>query len=380
MKKILKTLFLTLIIIMLLIAGAMILAFNKQGYTLRNSPTENILNKITAAEKDGKTISLTSEEINSLLSVVYKNPKQKGNIIVKTPQIELEGDKMIAKVPVTYNSIQVVLWTKGSIEQNGDHIIYLPDSFKIGKLPIPKSMVLNKLEAYAANERFTIENSKILMPQKLVPFSISDINVKGNIMIIKISKVTINSLFDGEKGVKIELDKLKEQLNSLRQKGLTAEQDRKIQEIMSKIDKISNSNSREMLQNIVKEIDNISKNIKDSNTKKEVEKIKEEANKKQEEVSKNEQQAKASLLRLSGQLSAAQSAVSSPKGKQVIGAMVSTISKMASNPSYNYEGDTAAARSLYNKLTTREKNEVKTAIFSNINMSDVGQIRQLLGI
>lgn len=380
MKKTLRTFLLTLIVIALLIVGSIALAFNKQGYTLNNSSAEGVINKITSAEKDEKMVALTKEEINSLLSKVYKNPKQKGNIIIKAPQVDLEGDKAIVKIPVTYKSIEVVLWTTGSVSQDEEHIIYSPDSFKVGKLPVPKSMVISKLKSKLKDENITIEDSSILINKKAVPFSIMDINIKDSIMNMKISKISPGLLFNGGKNVKIELDKLKDELNALKEKGLTAEENQKIQEIINKIDKNLGSNSREILQNIVKDIDNISKNIKDGDKKQEVEKVKEEVNKKQEEINKNQAKAKASLLRLSGQLSAAQGAVSSPGGRQAIGIMISTASKMASNPSYNYGGDEAAARSIYSKLTPQEKTQVKNAIFSNVDMSNISQIRQLLGI
>lgn len=380
MVKTIRKFLLTLIIIALVVIGSIALVFNKQGYTLNNSSAENVINKITTAEKEEKIITLTKEEINSLFSTVYKKPKQKGNITVRTPQIDLEEEKVVVKVPVTYKSIEVILWTKGSVSQDEQDIIYSPDSFKVGKLPVPKAMVLSKLKSQVKDENITIENSNILINKKAVPFSVTDINIKDSIMNMKISKISPSLLFDGGKSVKIELDKLKDELNSLKEKGLTAEQNQKVQEIINKIDKNVSSNSREILQNIVKDIDNISKNIKDGSKKQEVEKVKEEVNKKQEEINKNLAQAKASLSRLSGQLSAAQGAVSSPGGRQAIGIMVSTANKMASNPSYNYGGDAAAARSIYNRLTPQEKAQVKNAIFSNVDMSNVSQIRQLLGM
>ncbi|KGK89551.1 hypothetical protein [Clostridium sp. HMP27] len=380
MVKTLRKFFLTLIIIALLVIGFVALAFNKQGYTINNSSAEGVINKITVAEKEEKAIALTKDEINSLFSMVYKNPKQKGDVIIKTPQVDLEEDKVIAKIPVTYKSMEVVLWTKGSVSQNGEHIIYSPDSFKVGKLTVPKAVVISKLKSKLKDENIIIEDYNILVNKKAFPFFVADINVGNNTMNIKISKISPSLLFDGGKSAKIELDKLKDELNSLKEKGLTAEQNQKIQEVIDKINKNINSNSREILQNIVKDIDNISKSIKDGNKKQQVEKVKEEASKKQEEINKNQAQAKASLARLSGQLSAAQSAVSSPVGKQAIGIMVSTAGKMASNPYYNYGGDAAAARGLYNKLTPQEKAQVKNAIFSNVDMNNVSQIRQLLGM
>ncbi|MBM7869828.1 hypothetical protein JOC70_001298 [Clostridium pascui] len=380
MKRTLRNILATLTAMVLLIVGCIALAFNKQGYTLNDSSAESIINKITAAEKNEKMITLTKEEINSLLSTVYKKPKQKGNITVKTPQVDLEGDKVAAKIPITYKSMEVVLWTNGTISQNEGYIIYSPDSFKVGKLPIPKSIVVSKLKSQLKDENIAINGSDILINKKLIPFSITDINVKNGIMDIKISKISPSLLLDGGKSVKIELGKLKNELNALKEKGLTAEQNQEIQEIINKIDKSLSSNSQEILQNIVKDIDNISKNIKDGSKKQEVEKVKEEVNKKQEEINKNLAQAKTSLARLSGQLSAAQGAVTSSGGRQAIGILISTTSKMASNPSYNYGGDAAAARSIYNKLTAQEKAQVKNAIFSNVDMSNVSQIRQLLGM
>lgn len=373
MKRTIRTFLLALIIIGLLIAGSVVLAFNKQGYTLNNSLASGVINKITTAEKNEDMITLTKEEINSLLSTVYKNPKQKGNIIIKTPQVSLEGDKVIVKIPITYKSMEVILWTKGSVSQDEENIIYSPDSFKVGKLTVPKSMVISKLKSQLKGENITIEDSNILINKKAVPFSITYISIKNDIMNMNISKVSPSLLFDGGKGVKIELNKLKDQLNSLKEKSLTTEQNQKVQEIINKIDKNLGSNSREILQNIVKDIDNISKNIKDESKKQEVEKV-------TEEINKNQAQVKASLSRLGRQLSAAQAAVSSTGGRQAIGIMVSTASKMASNPSYNYGGDAAAARSIYNKLTPQEKFQVKNAIFSNVDMSNVSQIRQLLGM
>lgn len=200
MKKLFKFIVIFLIIIAVAFGTVYTLALSKGNYTKGNSSSIAGINKIRGAEKEGTAISINSTEFNDILSVLYKNSKKKGNIAIKTPEGFLQDKYIGFKIPVLYKEKEVILYTKGTLEYKDEKIIYSPESFKVGKLSLPKSFVMNMLKKYA-EDNLIMENGNIEINKKLIPFSITSLDVNNGILTMRIGKFAEGSLFNNEKNI-----------------------------------------------------------------------------------------------------------------------------------------------------------------------------------
>ncbi|MBU3176191.1 hypothetical protein KPL47_07390 [Clostridium estertheticum] len=86
------------------------------------------------------------------------------------------------------------------------------------------------------------------------------------------------------------------------------------------------------------------------------------------------------LIKVHGELKNAYSLVESQKEKQVISIMISTVGKLKTNPSYDFKADQASIRSIYNKLDSDSKSDIKNAILCNIDRDSIIQFKKIFGL
>ena len=77
------------------------------------------------------------------------------------------------------------------------------------------------------------------------------------------------------------------------------------------------------------------------------------------------------LRRASGQLGAAAGSAGSAGGRSIIGIAQGAVGKMIANPHYGYQRDLYAAKAIYDKLSDKEKQQLKRAVFSHVNTKDL---------
>ena len=86
------------------------------------------------------------------------------------------------------------------------------------------------------------------------------------------------------------------------------------------------------------------------------------------------------LEKVNDDLGDAYSQVKTPKEKQIISKMRSTVSKLQEDASYNSSSDQASVKGSYSKLNKESKNRLKLALFTNIDGDSVGQLSQIFGL
>lgn len=344
------------------VVGMVTLAFSKGGYQKGDGSSLAAMTKIREGEKTGKEVEITKEELNEIIGAVFKKDITKGDITVKTPEGFLEENYIGFKAPVTYKGKELLLSTKGELKYEEGKIEYLPQSFKVGKLPLPKFAVLSILSKYIKADIIITKNS-IMGDKKLIPFSINSLNIRNGVLYMTIDKFMVDSLFDNGKDVKIEVDKLKEQLKNIKEKSQDTEIQKKIDEAIKIIDK-GDKTSNEVIEKIKEDVKNIDK----------------EVDKTLEELKKKEEEKLSSLKTVRGQLAGAIGSTGSSKGDEILSIMISTMENLISNPSYSYSGDVGRVKNIYSKLSSKEKDGVKKAILSNVNLSLVSDLRATFGI
>lgn len=276
-----------------------------------------LLDKSRNVQKTGGTMELSNEDLNSIISMYFKTPKIIGSIVIKGIHGEMQGDKVVIYMPVSYRGINLLISTEGNLNSKENKIIYIPDYFKVGKLPIPKGFVFNKLSQFE-KDGLSFKNNEIAMDEKASPLPANKIKTENN-------KITIN---------------VKKSKNNIE-------------------DTIAAFSSK-----------NESKSSSKNST-----------NKKSENTSKNENSGERDklLTKISESLYSAAGNVSG-NGSEVIRSMASSVKNMIGNPSANPYSGAGAAKAAYSKLSSEEKTKVKAAIYSNLDGEAVNEYEKIFGI
>jgi len=72
--------------------------------------------------------------------------------------------------------------------------------------------------------------------------------------------------------------------------------------------------------------------------------------------------------------------VQSPKEKQILSLMISTVGKLKANPLYNSSKEQALIKSIYSKLDADSKDSIKFILFTSIDGESIQQLKQSFGL
>lgn len=86
------------------------------------------------------------------------------------------------------------------------------------------------------------------------------------------------------------------------------------------------------------------------------------------------------LIKIHGGLKNAYSQVESPKEKQMLSIMLSTVSKLEANPSYDFKVNQAFIKSIYSKLDSDSQSDIKFAIFCNVDGDSISLLKKSFGL
>lgn len=365
-----KRMIIILAVIVLVTVGIFAAAFSGRNMSLGTFPGIDAAEKIRNAQKQGAEVKLNSSELNGLLKVYLKNGINKGSLTVKGIQCSIQDNKISFKAPCSFNGIKMILQSKGSLNYDGDYT-YVPDYFRIGKLPIPKSMVFNMINKYK-NGNIYISNNAIKINRRVIPLDVKNLSIKEDNIIINIQKYVTKGLFEDKASI---LNGIKKELTELQAKSVSDAEKQKIQGVLNEISGASAGNvNSQFINKVSAELNDIAKAAESDDAKKKAEDIKEKI------LSTDDSKKKQALSKVSGELQSAAASLTTSGQRQVVYMMQSTIRRMISNPSYSYGGDEGAVRAQYSKLSPEEKKALKAAIFSNVDTGTLADLRSAFGL
>jgi len=138
-----KKLLILLLTFIIFIGGTIALAFGHRNdnFAFDNSTTS--IDSVRAAERQGIPIELKENDINSILGVYLGGGRSMGNITIKGINLNVSENNQAMKINVEYSGLPLLLSTggKSTYLQNENIIKFTPSFYKIGNLPIPKSLV-----------------------------------------------------------------------------------------------------------------------------------------------------------------------------------------------------------------------------------------------
>ncbi|MEY8000456.1 DUF2140 domain-containing protein [Clostridium sp. Mt-5] len=343
-KKSKKPIFLIVIIVLILAAAVFAkLAFWQSSYSPpKYKFSVGLFDKIIKAQDTGGTAELTKDEVNQIISLYFKEYRG-SDITVKAVEADFSGDNMKFYIPVTYKNFNVLLTSEGSIFKESDKIKYTPQYFKVGKITLPKSYVMEKLKSRLKNSA-TVEQDSIMVSTKGFPVGITALSVKNEKLLVTLEKRQLN-IEDILKGKLDSIRDLIKNYSSIKNLNLPT--------------KISGGNQGAVENSSTLNSDGTSNSNTSSGSS---------------SASSERQQAIGKVL--SG-LNAASGSVSTGSQKAVISQMISVVESMK-DPSYNPYSAEGSVKAMYGKLSSGERAQLKAAVFSNVDTSSADILANMI--
>ena len=363
------------------------------GVVLKKTNSTEVISKLKNIQEKGGEFELTQKDIDEVSNLYFANAKSKGDITLQGINMEMLNDELLIQAPISYKKLNLLFSSRGKLTFTNGEIAYAAENFKIGKLSLPKSLVVSQISKLN-NEKIYTEDNLIKINPTVFPFKINNLKLIDNKIVGTAEKLDIKMLFENidKKNVQ-EIDK---QLDTVEQKIQSATmlmnkaEKEKIKEIQNTIESVKGKSIEEKKKVISDTIDKIDKAINktgDSEKKKELEKIKSEVEKAQQVTAEKEKKSqeqteikRTALAKVQDELSGAYSEVQTSKEQQIISIMLSTVSKMVANPSYDSSSDQASVKAIYGTLDANSRNRVKGAIFSSVGGDSIGELRQAFGM
>lgn len=387
-----KLIWALIILLGAMVAFAYIITYNA-GPVLKKTNSIEVVTKLKNIQDKGGEFELTQKNIDELCYLYFSKPKNKGNIMLQGVNIEMLNDELFIQAPVSYKKLNLLFSSQGKLNFSEGEISYSPDNFKIGKLSLPKKLVISQiLKLY--NKNFYAEDNLIKINPSVFPFKISNLKVIDNKILVSATKLDIKMLFENVN--KSSVEDIDKQLAIVEQKIQSAavlmneKESENIKAIQNTIEGVrgkSIEEKRKVINDAINNMDNTINKTKDNEKKKELEKIRAEVEKVKKDVeekvanSQNQTEIKRkALTKVKNELSGAYAQVETKKEQQLISIMISTVSKMVSNPSYDSSSDQASVRSIYGTLDADSRNRVKVALFSSVGGDSLSALRQAFGL
>jgi len=310
----------------------LVLLFSGSSYTLPKVKVSSaLIDKIGQSQKQGTILEINKDEFNQIISMYFKQGSSLNGIEIKGVNGDIKNNKVIFHIPLSYRGFNLMASSEGELTYSNNKVVYKPSYFKIGKIILPQVFVMDQVKGHLKGA-ISIENNIIEIDKKMIPLQIRSIEVKDNKVFIGILKAS---------------SELEEKLKSVEGK-------RTIEGTLPK-GNLKNPSSD---------------SVQDSGTG-----YSANSNLTQQKVD----EMNTALDRITNGLNSAMSSVSTGKQKSVISTMISEINGMKGNVKADPYSSAGAVRAEYNQLSPQEKAELKSAVFSNINGSDINIVSKILG-
>ncbi|MGH4122945.1 MAG: hypothetical protein ACREV6_08455 [Clostridium sp.] len=223
------------------------------GIIVRKTDSTEIVSKLAYIKVRGGEFQLNQKDIDELINLNFKNPVNKGNITLQGVNIKVLNDELLIEAPISYNKLKLLLSSKGKISFSNGEIVYLADNFKIGKLPVPKSLIISQIKKQDSKV-FYVEDNLIKIKEGALPFKINSLKIVDNKILGTAVKLDIKMLLkDLDKSSSADVDK---QLATLEEKMQSAvvfmneTQKEKMQQIQNILDEVKGKSIEEKKKTI----------------------------------------------------------------------------------------------------------------------------------
>ena len=353
-----------LLISLIILSGAlvafayMIMSNNDVDFIKMNS-TES-LDRVKSIQTKAGIFELTQNDIEDVSNLYLKNYKNKGDMTFKGINVEFLNDEILIKTPVSYKGFYLLFTSRGKLNFTNGKITYVADTFKIGNLPLPKSLLISKISK-STNKIVYAEDNLIRIYPSVFPFKINTFKVAGNKILCTV---------ENHKRLAVSQKRDHNIIEETKDKSI--EEKRKI--IINNYSKINKATDKTSDNGKMKELEKIRLEVEKSKQ------LTEEKEKNTDDIQVQAANKRLALNKVHDELKVAYSQVESTKEKEVLSIMIEAVGKLKANPSYDSSADQVYAKSIYNELDSDSKNNIKNVLFYNIDGDSVSQLRKSLGL
>lgn len=147
-------------------------------------PSEKLASKIINMPRNNGSIILSTDELNQLIGLYPIGENKFGDLKVKTIYTGILKDEFTIYLPSNYKGINVLLSISGKPYLNDGRIVYEIYNFKVGKLRLPRNIVLNILKNHDM-KRVSLRNNKIIIDTSLFSLKMRELKLTdGSVTIV----------------------------------------------------------------------------------------------------------------------------------------------------------------------------------------------------
>jgi hypothetical protein len=193
-RKTLIIISLLILVVILSVGYAVKASLAKSNFAVfRVTPFSVVADKINAAEKNGGSVELGSEDLNGIFDYFSRKGIKSGPLSINGIYTNLVDQQFSLYIPATYKGINVVLSSSGTLSFANDKIIFNPQVFRLGDLPLPKNYVLSLAKQRVSGEMLSILEDKLVLSTQVLPFNLKSLTLKGDKVVMTLQKISAES-------------------------------------------------------------------------------------------------------------------------------------------------------------------------------------------
>jgi uncharacterized protein YpmS len=184
-----------LIILIVMLAIFSYMALYSGGLSVKKTDSTEFETKLKDIIIEGGEFKLSQSDLDAISNLYFPEPISKGDITVKGVNTEMVDDELLIKMPFSYDKLNLLFSCRGKIKFSDGEIVYDTYDYKIGKIPLPKSLVVSQISKFD-NESFHVDENLIKIKDGVFPIKLKDLKVADSEMVGVAEKLNMKSLLE----------------------------------------------------------------------------------------------------------------------------------------------------------------------------------------
>lgn len=184
-----------LIILMVMLAVFSYMALYSGGLSVKKTESTELEAKLKEIIITGGEFKLSQSDLDSISNLYFPEPINKGDTTIKGVNTEMVDDELLIKIPFSYSKLNLLFSCRGKVEFSEGEIVYDTYDYKIGKIPLPKDVVLAQISKFD-NENLHVDKNLIKIKEGVFPIKLKDLKVADSKMVGVAEKLDMKSLLE----------------------------------------------------------------------------------------------------------------------------------------------------------------------------------------
>jgi len=232
------------------------------GVVVKRTDSTEVTTKLKYIMVKGGEFQLNQKDIDELSNLYFPKPINKGNATVQGVNVDMVNSELLIEAPIRYNNLNLLLSSRGKISFSNGKIAYVADNFKIGKLALPKSLIISQIKKQN-NKVFYVEDNLIKIKESALPFKITNLKIVNDKMLGTAEKPDIKLLLEdltknGGEAIDKQLAALEQKIQSAGALMNEAQKEsmKQIQNTIEAVKGKSTEEKKKVLTDIISEVNN----------------------------------------------------------------------------------------------------------------------------